>query len=43
MASWPETPRLIGTSIPRLDGLLESLRERPSIRRTSALRARCSP
>src|SRR5580704_16758304 len=24
MASWPESPRLIGTSIPRLDGLLKA-------------------
>src|SRR3954469_10093051 len=24
MASWPESPRLIGTSIPRVDGLLKA-------------------
>src|SRR5690348_14278979 len=24
MASWPENPRLIGTSIPRVDGLLKA-------------------
>ena len=34
MAEWPETPRLIGTRIPRLDGL-PRLRARRSIPRTA--------
>ena len=42
MANWPENPRLIGTSIPRLDGLAESLRARRSIRPTCGPKARCS-
>ena len=41
MAKWPESPRLIGTRILRLDGLLLKPPGRPSIRRTFALKARC--
>ena len=41
MASWPENPRLIGTRIPRLDGLAKASGE-PSIRPTSGPRGRFS-